>query len=84
MKKICFFFILLSLVCITTSACAPRKPKPNMIQSQRRFAKYVEPQQAQTSAGRIDLSEGPKLNYNKDLGPQNLDFDIKIVDPYSY
>ncbi len=84
MKKICFFFILLSFVCITTCACAPRKPKQNMIQSQRRFAKYIEPQKMQTKTGSIDLSEGPKLNYNREMGPQSLDFDIKIVDPYSY
>ena len=55
-----------------------------MVQSQRRFAKYVEPQKTQTNTVSIDLSEGPKLNYNQEMGPQSLDFDIKIVDPYSY
>lgn len=84
MKKICIFFILLSFVCITTSACAPHKQKQNMIQSQRRFAKYIEPQAAQTKSVSIDLSEGPKLDYRRNLGPQDINFDIKIVDPYSY
>jgi hypothetical protein len=55
-----------------------------MIQSQRRFAKYIEPQTAQTKSVSIDLSEGPKLDYRKNLGPQDINFDIKIVDPYSY
>ncbi|MBR1775829.1 hypothetical protein IJ750_01980 [bacterium] len=54
-----------------------------MVQSQRRFAKYVEPQSGNTNAtGTIDLSEGPRQNYDRNLGPQNINFDIKIVDPY--
>lgn len=54
-----------------------------MIQSKRRFAEYVEPQN-QKNPNTIDLSEGPKQNYNATFGPKNLDFDIKIVDPYKY
>ena len=64
------------------SACAPKKPKANMIQSQRRFAKYVEPQTSKTSTTAIDLSEGPKLRYDATFGPGSINFDIKIVDPY--
>ena len=52
-----------------------------MVQSKRRFAEYVEPQ-GEIKKGVIDLSEGPKQNYNAQLGPQNINFDIKIVDPY--
>ena len=64
------------------SACAPRKPKPNMVQSERRFAKYVEQNQSKKTGNFIDLSEGPKQSYDAYLGPQNLNFDFKIVDPY--
>ncbi|MBR6127115.1 hypothetical protein IKQ21_05465 [bacterium] len=81
MKKICTFLILLSLVSVLTAGCATNSNKPNMIQSKRRFAEYVEPQ-GNVNKDVIDLSEGPKQNYNAQLGPQNLNFDIKIVDPY--
>ena len=47
-----------------------------MIQSKRRFASYVEPQTEQKDKNVVDLSEGPKLNYNGTLGPQNLNFEI--------
>lgn len=82
MKKIFTFLLLLAFVSVSTTACSHnRKPKQNMIQSKRRFADYVEPQ-AQNDPNRIDLSEGPKLKYDAKLGPKNLDFDIKIIDPY--
>ena len=84
MKKIFVFLLMLSLVSVCTTACTNnRKPKPNMIQSKRRFAQYVEPQEKK-DPNTIDLSEGPRLKYDAKLGPQNLDFEIKIVDPYSY
>ena len=84
MKKFFAFILLLSFVSVCTTACSNQgKPKKNMIQSKRRFAEYVEPQQNK-DPNRIDLSEGPKLKYDAKLGPQNLDFDIKIVDPYKY
>ena len=51
-----------------------------MIQSKRRFAQYVETQNK--SYNSIDLSEGPRQSYDANLGPQSLNFDIKIVDPY--
>ena len=82
MKKICIFLLMMSLFSCFVSACAPKKPKANMIQSQRRFAKYVEPQTRGTSPASIDLSEGPKLRYDATFGPNNINFDIKIVDPY--
>lgn len=84
MKKTAVLFIILSLVCVLTTACSKQKEqKQNMIQSKRRFAEYVEPQN-QKNPNTIDLSEGPKQNYNAKFGPKNLDFDIKIVDPYKY
>ena len=80
MKKICIFLLMLSFVSVFASACT-HKPKANMVQAKRRFAEYIEPTSS-NYGGRIDLSEGPKLNYDAKMGPQNLDFEIKIVDPY--
>lgn len=82
MKKTAIFLIMLAFVSVCTTACTNQgNSKPNMIQSKRRFAEYIEPQQ-QKDPNAIDLSEGPRQNYNAKFGPQNLDFDIKIVDPY--
>ena len=84
MKKFCIFFIMLSLVSVCTTACSKQhKPKPNMIQSKRRFAEFVDGPTVK-DPNTIDLSEGPKLKYEGNLGPKNLEFDIKIVDPYKY
>ena len=84
MKKFLTISILLIFISTITTACSNNtKPKANMIQSKRRFAEYVEPGQ-QGDYKAIDLSEGPKLKYDKRLGPQNPEFDIKIVDPYQY
>lgn len=84
MKKIIVFLMMLSFISVCTTACTNQgKTKPNMIQSKRRFAEYVEgPQQKNPNA--VDLSEGPKLRYDARFGPQNLDFEMKIVDPYKY
>ena len=81
MKKIFILFVISAFILANVTACSgKRKAAKNMIQSKRRFAEYVEPQTKKT--GVVDLSEGIKLDYDKKLGPQNLNFDIKIVDPY--
>ena len=80
MKKICIFLLMLSFIALSTSACS-KKPKQNMVQSQRRFAKYVEPS-AQGNGNVIDLSEGPKLKYDAKFGPNSPSFEFRIVDPY--
>ena len=80
MKKFCTLLLLASFIIVGTSACT-HKQKPNMVQSQRRFAKYIN-EQNNGSGTVIDLSEGPRQNYDRNLGPQSLNFDIKIVDPY--
>ncbi len=81
MKKALIFLIMFSMVCVCTTACTKQqKPKKNMVQAQRRFAKYLEKQQGNPNA--IDLSEGPRQNYNAKFGPKNIEFDVKIVDPY--
>ena len=79
MRKICILLLMLSLICVYASACS-KKPRQNMIQSQRRFAKYIEHDYRGVDV--IDLSEGPKLRYDANLGPSNPNFEIKIVDPY--
>ena len=82
MKKILSFIIMLSFVSVCTTACTNQsKPKQSMVQSKRRFAQYLE-QEGQKNPNTIDLSEGPKQNYNAKFGPKSLEFDIKIVDPY--
>ena len=81
MKKTIIFLIIFSMVSVFTTACTNQhKQKTNMVQAQRRFAKYLDSEQKNPNA--IDLSEGPKQNYNANFGPKSLEFDIKIVDPY--
>jgi len=81
MKKVCTFILMMSICLLFTSACT-KHPQKSIVQSKRRFAQYVEPNQVQKDKNIIDLSEGPKLHYDANLGPKNLNFDIKIVDPY--
>lgn len=61
------------------SACnvTPKSP----IKYERKLGKYFETEKKPTG-GVIDLSEGPKLRYNAIFGPKDLNFDIKIVNPY--
>ena len=55
----------------------PKSP----IKYERKLGKYFEEDNRQLG-GVIDLSEGPKLKYNAKFGPKDLNFDIKIVNPY--
>ena len=82
MKKICIFILMISTAVFLTTACTKQKTKSSMVQAKRRFEKYVEPQNTPVHGNVIDLSEGPKLHYDANLGPRNLNFDFKIVDPY--
>ena len=81
MKKVFILIILTAFILINVTACSKSNKPSNMINSKRRFAEYVEPQNTK-DIRMIDLSEGPKLDYDAKLGPKNLNFDIKIVDPY--
>ena len=82
MKNLFVLFVLSAFILVNITACThQKKAKANMIQAKRRFAQYVEPQK-QKEPRTIDLSEGPKLDYNRKFGPNNLNFDIKIIDPY--
>lgn len=84
MKKIPLLLIIcLILASVFISACEIRTTE-SMVKAKRRLEKYLPKEETtqQNSAGVIDLSDGPKLNYDKKLGPNDLNFDIKIVDPY--
>ena len=82
MKKYCLLVILLILSGMILSACSV--PANSPIKYQRKFEKYLKPMEAEQkpTGGMIDLSEGPKLNYNAKFGPKELNFDIKIINPY--
>ena len=82
MNKFCICIIILAFLSIITTSCSSvNSEKPNLIQSKRRFAEYLDPQE-EKNPNAVDLSEGPKLRYDANFGPKKLDFDIKIVDPY--
>ena len=80
MKKICTLILISSVFSLCVSACN-FQPDNSMVKTQRRFAKYIIPQK-EKQGGVIDLSEGPKLNYDAYFGPQKLNFDFKIINPY--
>lgn len=80
MKKICILFVCAFIASSLLSAC-DTKPKPSMVQGKRRLEKYIQ-HEPQNNGGTVDLSEGPRLKYDAKFGPKNLDFDIKIVNPY--
>lgn len=82
MKKFCTLILILSFCTVFTSGCSDKPKKKNMIQSKRRFENYVKSENSSQNSHFVDLSEGPRQNYDATLGPKNLDFDIKIVDPY--
>lgn len=82
MKKYCPLVICLVVSSFLLSACSSVAKSP--IQYQRKLEKYLNPEKEihKVQGGMVDLSEGPKLNYNANFGPKELNFDIKIVNPY--
>ena len=78
MKKSAFVIVCLLFSSILFSACTATPQSP--IKYKRKLEKYMEPEKQ--SSGTIDLSEGPKLRYNANFGPKDLNFDIKIINPY--
>ena len=55
----------------------------SIVKAQRRLEKELPSESAIQNAGRtVDLSEGPKLRYDAKFGPKDLNFDIKIINPY--
>ena len=81
MKKSVLLIVCLLVSSILLSACSAVHNSP--IKYERKFGKYFEHQEEKASSGTmIDLSEGPKLKYNANFGPKDLNFDFKIVNPY--
>ena len=86
MKKQALFVICLLISSILLSGCNVESNSP--IKYKRRFEQYLpnETKGAKENVvpqgGVVDLSEGPKLNYDAKVGPRDLNFDIKIVNPY--
>jgi len=85
MKKTAFVLVCLGLIVagILVSGCSAKSKSPT-INYQRRLQNYLPANSTsnQNYNGTIDLSEGPKLEYNRHLGPNDLNFDIKIKNPY--
>lgn len=81
MKKYSLLIVCLIVLSFLLSAC---KTMPNSpIKYERRLGKYFETdEKTKQQGGMIDLSEGPKLRYDAKFGPKDLNFDIKIVNPY--
>lgn len=80
MKKIFSLLLFVSVLCVCTSACDNNSG--SMVKSERKFAKYMNSENKDDHSGMIDLSEGPKVQYNANFGPKAPSFDFKIVDPY--
>lgn len=79
MKKYCLFAVCLLVSALVLSGCKIDTTS-SMVKSQRRLEKYLP--QTPSQSGRVDLSEGPRLRYDAKFGPKDLNFDIKIVNPY--
>lgn len=80
MKKTGLFVVCLLLSSFLLVACDFQPKSP--IKYERKLGKYFEEQENKPQGGMIDLSEGPKLQYNAKFGPKDLNFDIKIINPY--
>ena len=81
MKK---YFILIVCLLVSTiffSACTVQSQSP--IKYKRKLEKYLPSENStNSSSGMVDLSEGPRQRYDARFGPKDLNFDIKIVNPY--
>jgi len=81
MKKY-FVLIVCLMFAISMSACTTNTQNNSMVQAKRRFADYLPDETKTSQEGVVDLSEGPRLRYDRNMGPKDLNFDIKIVNPY--
>ena len=80
MKKYSLFIVCLLVSIFFLSACSATPKSP--IKYERKLGKYFESEKNKNQGGTVDLSEGPKLRYDAKFGPQELNFDIKIINPY--
>ena len=80
MKKYSLYVVCLLISTVLLSACTAMPKSP--IKYERKLGKYFDSDEKRVQGGTIDLSEGPKLHYNAKFGPKDLNFDIKIINPY--
>lgn len=81
MKKYGLIIFCLIIFCVILSACD--STSKSTIKYERKLGKYLENNNQNKNHDKtIDLSEGPKLRYDAKFGPKDLNFDIKIVNPY--
>ena len=83
MKKCGLVIVCLLLCSVLVSGCHV-KPKQQTINYQRKLEKYLPSENSNPQGGAIDLSEGPKLKYDAKFGPNDMNFDVKVVNPYSF
>jgi hypothetical protein len=86
MKKACVVLLCIGIIAagILFSGCTTKNGKQT-INYQRKLQNYLPADSTGTRpSGTIDLSDGAKTKYDANLGPQELNFDIKIHDPYKY
>ena len=81
MKKIALLLVCLTIANVLLTGCTI-KNKRQTINYQRKLSQYIQSEKKSSSGMAIDLSEGPKQRYDFNLGPNDLNFDIKIVNPY--
>ena len=87
MKKCVFLLVYLLICSIVLSGCNYKpRPKQPTIKYERKLEKYINPSAAtgQKQGTSIDLSEGPQLRYDAKFGPSDVNFDIKVVNPYDF
>ena len=87
MKKACIFLLCFGVFFagVLLSGCAVKNNKQT-INYQRKLQNYLPSDSANgyRPARTIDLSDGSRTQYDAHLGPQDLNFDIKISNPYKY
>lgn len=83
MKNLVILVVFLLLFSVLLSACHITQRKQT-IEFHRRFEKYIQPEVEKPKEKRtnIDLSEGPKLNYNSNFGPSDVNFDFQVNTKY--
>lgn len=81
MKKIALLLVCLTMASVLLTGCT-MKNKTQTINYKRKLVQYLPAENTSSIKRTIDLSEGPKSKYDANFGPNDLNFDIKIKNPY--
>ena len=84
MKKKINLILILIFLCTMTSSCKIQH-EAVVIKSKNTFNDLKQKTHIENTKiydNVVDLSEGPRLNYDRYLGPKQLNFDFKIIAPY--